>query len=232
MGRTWVTLFNAAVWTIWEAQNQVVFKGISAELAVFVDLVRFRVVWWFKHHGKGSAEPITVMVGNLEVCCFEQIPQKVYKAMAWVPPPKEVLKFNVDGSFKKEIGRAGIGGVLLNSRGEVLCSFSAFVGNVDASTAELLAIQKACFLCVSKASVGRRKICIESDSRVAVSWVKDDDFGNLALVDVIYDICSKLRLLGKTSVNYIARDANVVADGLAKRGVALDGENVVWSFCQ
>ena len=45
-------------------------------------------------------------------------------------------------------GRACIGGVLCNSKGDVMCSFSAFCGNLDAISAEICAIHKACSLCL------------------------------------------------------------------------------------
>ncbi|KAK3219403.1 hypothetical protein Dsin_013373 [Dipteronia sinensis] len=69
--RVWVTHFNAIAWSIWEARNQVLFKGISAELPYFMDLVKFRVAWWFKHNEKGSSEPITVILENLKTCCID-----------------------------------------------------------------------------------------------------------------------------------------------------------------
>ena len=45
---------------------------MMAEKEALIDLIRFRVAWWFKYHDKGSKEPITIMVENLEVCCFEE----------------------------------------------------------------------------------------------------------------------------------------------------------------
>ncbi|KAI9166179.1 hypothetical protein LWI28_027551 [Acer negundo] len=65
-----------------------------------------------------------------------------------------------------------------------------------------------------------KKILIESDSREAVSWMNDEDFSNLSLVNTIYDIRCLLRHLGNTSVHYISRDSNAAADRLAKRGSA------------
>ncbi|KAK1576272.1 hypothetical protein Q3G72_012559 [Acer saccharum] len=143
------------------------------------------------------------MVENLEICCSEGKTVKAKKARAWVPPINEALKFNIDGSVRNECG------------------------NVDAVTTELLAIQKACLLCVSQSSIGGRSICFESESRVAVSWVTDGEFGNLALVDVIYDIRSKLRSLGNASLIYAPRESNWMADGLAKKGSVMTGENIV-----
>ena len=61
---------------------------------------------------------------------------------------------------------------------------------------------------------------------MAVSWVKDIDFGNLSLVKIIYDIRSKLNLLRNAWVCFTPRSANSLADGLAKRGLDLAGEDV------
>ncbi|KAK1580826.1 hypothetical protein Q3G72_000427 [Acer saccharum] len=76
---------------------------------------------------------------------------------------------------------------------------------------------------------GGRRIFFESDSRMAVSWVNDGDFGILALVDIIFEVRAKLRAFKNLSVCFISRDANVMAVGLAKSGSVMDGENVVWS---
>ncbi|KAK0575735.1 hypothetical protein LWI29_006099 [Acer saccharum] len=140
--RVWETLLNAVVWTTWEARNQVVFQGKSADFIAFLDLVRFRVAWWFKFHGKGSVDPITVMVENLEFNCVEQNKKKKRKRShdSWIPPYNDSLKFNVDGSFIRRNERAGIGGVLRDAKGVVLCSFSAGVEAADATAVELLAI--------------------------------------------------------------------------------------------
>jgi hypothetical protein len=132
-----------------------------------------------------------IFIENLEICC-DEVKVKKRASRPWAPPPNEGLKFNVDGSFSNEQLRAGIGGVLRNGKGEVLCSFSAHIGNVDIASAELMAIQKACVLCASKDCLKRRQIVIESDSRVAVAWVLEADFGNLCCVDLIYDIRSLL----------------------------------------
>ncbi|KAK2662495.1 hypothetical protein Ddye_001069 [Dipteronia dyeriana] len=124
----------------------------------------------------------------------------------------------------------GIGGVLRDSYGVVVCSFSASMGNVDASTAELMAIHKACLLCVSKVLLSEKSILIESDSKVVLSWLKDYNFGNLALVNIIYEIRSMLCTYDNLLVSYASRDSNMVADGLAKKGLFADGECVDWNL--
>ncbi|KAI9160393.1 hypothetical protein LWI28_007704 [Acer negundo] len=96
--------------------------------------------------------------------------------------------------------------------------------------AELLAILKACNLCELKDVLKMRKIVIVSDSMEAVSWVNDEEFRNLNLVDIIYDIRSCLRLMKYTSVHHISRVDNSEADFLAKRGASslLEGDVIKW----
>ena len=73
-----------------------------------------------------------------------------------------------------------------------------------------------------------RSIVIESDSKVAVSWVLEE-YGNLALFDVIAEVRLMLRICRNISVCYASRFSNVLADGLAKRGSLMDGESIVWN---
>ncbi|KAK3188145.1 hypothetical protein Dsin_027706 [Dipteronia sinensis] len=43
------------------------------------------------------------------------------------PPPSGIFKFNVDGSVRGSPGQAGMGGVLRNWNGTILCLFSCFL---------------------------------------------------------------------------------------------------------
>ncbi|KAK1548967.1 hypothetical protein Q3G72_008921 [Acer saccharum] len=61
-------------------------------------------------------------------------------------------------------------------------------GGVDGSP-------QACFLCLEIEALSGRKFCFQSDSKEAIGWVKDAVFGNLLLVEVIYDVRSKLRVV-------------------------------------
>ncbi|KAK1566962.1 hypothetical protein Q3G72_006656 [Acer saccharum] len=125
-------------------------------------------------------------------------------------------------------GKAGIGGVLRNSLGGIVCSFSTPVEVLEVSTVELLAIHKACALCASRSDFIGENISIRSDSRSAVSWVNDKDFGNLRSWELIVDIRSLLLSLGNTVVVFCPRESNEAADSLAKLGSDLDEEVIEW----
>eukprot|EP00268_Persea_americana_P056466 TRINITY_DN6662_c1_g4_i1.p1 TRINITY_DN6662_c1_g4~~TRINITY_DN6662_c1_g4_i1.p1 ORF type:complete len:118 (-),score=15.06 TRINITY_DN6662_c1_g4_i1:217-570(-) len=71
-------------------------------------------------------------------CCL----RKEKRSIPWSLPPYEVLKFNVDGALRSKPGPTGIGGVLRNSKGDVVLMFSKHVGVCDSTKAEVLAILK------------------------------------------------------------------------------------------
>ncbi|TXG65184.1 hypothetical protein EZV62_006459 [Acer yangbiense] len=61
-------------------------------------------------------------------------------------------------------------------------------------------------------------VTVVSDSCSAVAWVNGDGFGNLNLIQLIYDIRDFLLKFRAVSIVFRPRDANSVADSLAKMG--------------
>ncbi|KAK3219668.1 hypothetical protein Dsin_013638 [Dipteronia sinensis] len=113
------------------------------------------------------------------------------------------MKFNVDGLARGKSGMAGVGGVLRYSRGKVLCMFSLHVGIQDSNTAEIMAIEKACQLCIFNPMLEGREFDIVSDSKVAISWVYKEVFGNFKHVNFVYNIWDILSCLEGTVVTTI-----------------------------
>ena len=93
-------------------------------VSIAMDVIQFRVAWWFKHHGVGSNDPITVLIQNISQFCRDKVKLKKHNYEVWLPPGNGLIKFNVDGSAKGQPGPAGIGGVLRNSGGMMICFFS------------------------------------------------------------------------------------------------------------
>ena len=139
------------------------------------------------------------------------------------------LWFNVDGSSLGNPGMAGIGGVLRDADGKVRCVFSECIGFLDSYAAELHAILKAILLCETSSFVSGRNVEIVSDCKVVVDWINSDGFGNINLVNFIYDIRGSLQRQGNVAVVFAGRASNFFADKLAKMG-ATGAENFVeWS---
>ncbi|KAK3224464.1 hypothetical protein Dsin_011489 [Dipteronia sinensis] len=124
--RAWCTMFLAVLWMIWEIRNQAIFNKGTPSLINAIDLVKFRVGWWFKYHSKGSNDPITAILLNIKDLCVDNPTIKTPKKSVWTPPLNNALKFNVDGSSRGKPGHSGIGGVLRNAAGKILCYFSYY----------------------------------------------------------------------------------------------------------
>ncbi|KAK2641249.1 hypothetical protein Ddye_023012 [Dipteronia dyeriana] len=97
------------------------------------------------------------------------------------------------------------------------------IGVQDAITAKILAITKACELCISQMELASRIIVINSDSKVAVSWINNEDLGNI-------NIRNNLLRLGQTTVEFSSRSMNSLADSLAKKGSTGDEDVIAWNL--
>ena len=71
-----------------------------------------------------------------------------------------------------------------------------------------------------------RDITVVSDSNVAISWVNQGDFGNVALVQTIYEIRKMLKSVGCIKVAFDSRIFNSFTDSLAKIGANRSGDFV------
>ena len=109
-----------------------------------------------------------------------------------------------------------------------MCLFSFFVGFFDATTAEILAIHRACQLIVDNQSLFGRSITILSDSNSVVSWCNGEDFGNLSLVNFVLDIRQLLLSWDGLQIKYSPRGSNSFADRLAKMGSNGGGDRIEW----
>ena len=97
-------------------------------------------------------------------------PAKVRRPIFWSPPPIGVSKLNVVGAARGKPGQAGIGGVLRNSKWEILFMFSKHVGLHDSNEAEVLAILEALWW-FSRNFNG--SLVVESDSSNAIAWLSN-----------------------------------------------------------
>src|ERR1044072_5845772 len=105
-----------------------------------------RVAWWVKAQWKKLPYQIEQFKN-----CFEliRLPKKVKTRVRtiWVPPQLGAVKFNVDGSALGSPGVTGIGGVLRNSRKEIIGFFSFCTGLGFAYEDEVYDIHFALLLC-------------------------------------------------------------------------------------
>ncbi|XVF43589.1 hypothetical protein PTKIN_Ptkin02bG0051700 [Pterospermum kingtungense] len=138
------------------------------------------------------------------------------------------LKFNVDGSSLSQHGPAGIGGILRDSDANIILCFSKAAGNIDSNLAELMAVKEAFQLFISSQWALSHALAVESDSSNVVMWVNNPDktpWRMRNLMAIIENM--KLQVIG-WSISHILREANEVADKLAKSGVKRQNDLVVY----
>ncbi|KAL4323498.1 hypothetical protein GQ457_11G030680 [Hibiscus cannabinus] len=136
-----------------------------------------------------------------------------------VSPIEGVLKFNVDGAARGKPGLAVCGGVLRNWESLILALFFGPIGVADSNEAELQAIGHALALLAEIDLQGIHLVVIESDSRVAVSWVLQRERRPWQFwhwFSIIDEVCE---ILPNICFHTIYREANSVAAVLAKNGI-------------
>ncbi|KAK2654251.1 hypothetical protein Ddye_014107 [Dipteronia dyeriana] len=146
----------------------------------------------------------------------------------WVSPLINSFKFNVDGSVRGMSRQTGMGGVLRDCNGSVVCLSSYFVGSIDSSAAKVMAIHKATETCSSSFFLRGQVVSIVSDSKVAVSWNHNEDFGSIVQVRLISFIRSQLKSRKGIKVVYASRMFNSFADSLAKMRSGACGDFLHW----
>ena len=104
-------------------------------------------------------------------------------------------------------------------------SFRKKVGCHNNILTEILAISRACHLCISRPELKFKSTVIVSDSLMAVSWINSNGVGSWVHSHLIMEIRNLLGILRQAQVEFSPREYNVFTDLLAKKGA--DGEEDV-----
>ncbi|OMO72253.1 hypothetical protein COLO4_27741 [Corchorus olitorius] len=137
----------------------------------------------------------------------------------WILPKAGQLKFNVDGAARGQPGEAGIGGILRDENGNTKLVFSKPIGQADSNMAELLAIKEAFLIFAASNWANEKELLVESDSKNAVKWVNEPTSGPWRCRKIIFQIEGYKKKIKKWTVIHAFREANIIADNLAKSSV-------------
>ncbi|KAK2656852.1 hypothetical protein Ddye_009904 [Dipteronia dyeriana] len=151
-----------------------------------MDLVKFRIVWWFKKFRKGIQNSFQSLLLNFKELFVDIKNRKHPRIEDWNSPSADSLKFNFNVSSNGKPRLAGIGGVLRDSKWKILCLSSFFLGIADSNLAELWAIHRTVQLCLLNKNLRGRDIYVVSESKIIISWVNGDDFGNVTQVECVF----------------------------------------------
>jgi ribonuclease HI len=118
---------------------------------------------------------------------------------------------------------ASIRGVLRNDRDDIVTEFAASIGVRDSNEAECLAIVFALEQSLDMNWLSKKHIIIESDSKIDLAWVNKNTKSPWSLHFANSKLLNILLSLKKVSFAHVHREANMLANNLAKRGANMDG---------
>ena len=194
-----------AAWYIWWQRRQSV-KGIQLQnaekTALSIKVLATNYIRYFKPNG-----PARKIDG------------------LWKKPVHGMIKINVDAAFQSETLSGASGAVARDERGDFVAAACWFLPNItDVDSVELITIRNGMFLANQ---IGCSRVMFESDSSFAVEAINQLD-GYLGPEVAIIAECKNLMLdYEKISFNHCFREANMVADEIAKYSFS-NRASVVW----
>ncbi|KAE8724668.1 hypothetical protein F3Y22_tig00009942pilonHSYRG00021 [Hibiscus syriacus] len=187
----WPFIPGAVLWTIWKTRNFIVFEG-----------------------GKLDRAEIFFLASGFLLIPF----LSGFNRVSLVPSSKGFVKLNVDAATSSDWKRSGLGGILKDMSSSILGSFKEPAGPGPPTLMELKAILKGLDFFESIRHRVKDRLIIESDSQVAVGWIKDVVSCPVVYVQIVKDIIQKLSVF-EGFISWVSRTANIEADVLAKAGI-------------
>ena len=153
-------------------------------------------------------------------------PRQQPNAKIWQPPPSEAYKLNYDTALFSDLGRTGVGAVILNEKGEVMATMIACGLAVQTSEeAELLACRRALEFAVD---AGFYRLIIEGDNSNVIHAISSSADNNSLFGNVVDDIHHLIRGLHWSAICFIRRSWNRVAHVLAQHARFTIDEDLYW----
>ncbi|QHO25231.1 Putative ribonuclease H protein [Arachis hypogaea] len=197
----WSCLFGVAISSLWFFRNKLVFKGEIVDAASGSYQIQAR-----------TKEFLKVATSNLKPKNNQDTSGSIIR---WVRPNGEYIKLNVDGSWFAHRSNAACGGVFRDSAGRYLIGFAGNLGNCSIMHAELWAIVHGLTIAITH---GYQNLMVESDSVAAINFIKNGSSSGHHCAPLIQDVRVLTERLKKVSWIHVFREANTVADQLAKKG--------------
>ena len=141
----------------------------------------------------------------------------------WSPPLPNSLKVNFNGASFKDIDRAGLGVVVLDSQGKALASLSERVPlSFSSDLVEAFAVVRAIFFVLE---IGCLSFILEGDSKRVINTLSSNE-DSLSPLCHILDSAKALTESNCISFSHVRRLGNSIAYNLAKHVIHVSGYSV------
>nr|XP_009765572.1 PREDICTED: uncharacterized protein LOC104217121 [Nicotiana sylvestris] len=105
-------------------------------------------------------------------------PIATWKQVIWEKPPTGRVKINTDGSFRKESGKAGLGGIVRDDKGDLIIAFSLTIRGSSNNCTEVMAAKLGLQWCLQQ---GYNNLYLEVDSQIVANILIAKKTNNLKL---------------------------------------------------
>ncbi|KAK5811005.1 hypothetical protein PVK06_026322 [Gossypium arboreum] len=191
------TLRSIAYWAIWFNRNKIYHKGFRESVHGIIAFIR-------AYHAEISSMRQASRHAN-----------EVEKDI-WTPPKDDTIKINFDASFNQHTGRSVSRILVRNKDGLIMAACTFPWENVPDP---VMAEARACLQAVTMAKeMGFQDVVVEGDALTVIRKLKssDDDLSNIR--SLIREIKGRACRFKSLSLEYILREANHAAHGMARVG--------------
>ncbi|GLT52115.1 hypothetical protein SLA2020_254740 [Shorea laevis] len=205
----WAIVFCFAIWVIWNQRNLFLYKQQNFDSQRTYGLIVERAIEFW------SSKPLPPSRTT-----------KPSRLIGWDPLPPNWLKLNTDGSVAGNPKNASCGGLFRDSQGHWVVGFIHNIGHTIALAAELYAIKDGLNIAVNHHFPS---VIVETDCQVAYLLLTGAPNVFHPYSTLIMDCKALLNMIPQVQVKNILREANMVADALAKKGVSTPhGFNILY----
>ncbi|EOY15823.1 Uncharacterized protein TCM_034780 [Theobroma cacao] len=213
----WHMLFFSTLWSIWLCRNEILFQGKHLDVNQLQDIILVRLAHWCKGKWPVNHIPASHFLFEPSRICINSRKCKTKVVCSWMRPPTGSFKLNVDGSALGKPGPTGIRGAIRDHESFIKGVFSTPIGMEDSNYAEFLAIKEGLSFFFSSPWASST-LHVESDSKNAITWASDHNSVPWRMKLLSNSIEAFKTSFKDLTFTHINREANALADGLAKAG--------------
>ncbi|CAN1121005.1 Putative ribonuclease H protein At1g65750 [Linum perenne] len=196
-------MFGIGAWLLWKRRNRLIFENAAWSVEELSNQSKF---WEHLLSSSWKAGQLSREAPGLA---------RQAQMIGWRPADDGWCTLNSDGSLYTRPNRAAVGGLIRDHEGRLISSFAANLGACSIIRAELRGIVEGMRLAWDK---GVQKLCIQSDSKAAVSILSNVDNLDHRHASLVEKFQALKNRDWEVSINHIFREANNAADYLAKLG--------------
>ena len=207
----WSLIFLFGIWLIWKDRNICIFNQKNPNPRLGKEVVDCALEFFYCASNGLAAK------------------RSVIRSVRWEKPMAGWLTLNTDGSATGSAAGnssvAGGGGLIRDENGEWVTGFARRIGSTNSFLAELWALRDGLQLCL-QANV--HSVNIELDAKAIVDALNSPTSHDAFVSPIMEDCRFMASRIPQKRFRHIYREANKCADFLARAGLLLESEFVVF----